>query len=248
MTPWVTRLVIANILMYLISLAAPAIVNALMLVPALVLSRPWTLVTYMFLHGGLWHLLFNMLGLYFFGPRLEVELGGRDFLLLYFISGIVGALFSFITPFSAIIGASGAVFGVLVGFARYWPRERIYLWAIVPIEAHWLVVIMTGLSLLGGFGVAGDGIAHFAHLGGFAGGYLYLLVRDRNPRREAFKVRMKRPSVSTSSLQRWMKIDGTRLHEVNRAELHRIQDKITTHGVESLTPTEREFLDRFSTG
>jgi membrane associated rhomboid family serine protease len=249
MTPWVTRLVIANVLMYLISLAAPAIVHALMLVPALVLSRPWTLATYMFLHGGLWHLLFNMLGLYFFGPRLEVELGGRDFLLLYFISGIGGALFSFLTPFSAIIGASGAVFGVLAGFARYWPRERIYLWAIVPIEARWLVLIMTGLSLLGGFGVAGEGgIAHFAHLGGFAGGFLYLLVRDRNPRREAFKLKMKSPSVSASNVQRWMEIDGAGLHEVNRGELDRIKDKITAHGVESLTPTEREFLDRFSTG
>lgn len=152
MTPWVTRLLIANVLMYVISFAAPAIVNSLMLVPALILSRPWTLVTYMFLHGSLWHLLFNMLGLYFFGPRLELELGGRDFLLLYFVSGVVGALFSFLTPYSATIGASGAVFGVLIGFARYWPRERIYIWMILPLEARWLVVIVTGLSLLGGFG------------------------------------------------------------------------------------------------
>ncbi len=246
MTPWVTRLLIANVLMYVISFAAPAIVHSLMLVPALILSRPWTLVSYMFLHGSLWHLLFNMLGLYFFGPRLEVELGGRDFLLLYFISGVVGALFSFLTPYSAIIGASGAVFGVLIGFARYWPRERIYIWMILPLEARWLVVIVTGLSLLGGFGGGGDGIAHFAHLGGFAGGYLFLFLRDRNTRGAAFRARMKLPSVNAASIDRWMKIDRERLHEVNRAELDRILEKTKLQGVASLTSAEREFLDRFS--
>jgi len=246
MTPWVMRLVIANLLMYVISLAAPAVVQNFMLVPALILSRPWTLVTYMFLHGSIWHLLFNMLGLYFFGPRLELEMGGRDFLLLYFISGVTGALFSFLTPYSAIIGASGAVFGVLIGFARYWPRERIYIWMILPVEARWLVVIITGLSLLGGFGGGGDGIAHFAHLGGFAGGYLFLFIRDRNTRGAAFRARMKPPSVSASNLDRWMKIDRERLHEVNRAELDRIIEKTKAQGVASLTATEREFLDRFS--
>lgn len=246
MTPWVTRLVIANVLMYVISLAVPAVVHSFMLVPALILSRPWTLVTYMFLHGSLWHLLFNMLGLYFFGPRLELELGGRDFLLLYFISGVVGALFSFLTPYSAIIGASGGVFGVLIGFARYWPRERIYIWMILPLEARWLVVIITGLSLLGGFGGGGDGIAHFAHLGGFAGGFLFLLLRDRNTRGAAFRATMKPPSVSASSIERWMRIDRERLHEVNRAELDRIMEKTKANGVASLTSAEREFLDRFS--
>jgi membrane associated rhomboid family serine protease len=232
--------------MYVISLAVPAVVHSLMLVPALILSRPWTLVTYMFLHGSIWHLLFNMLGLYFFGPRLELELGGRDFLLLYFISGVVGALFSFLTPYSAIIGASGGVFGVLIGFARYWPRERIYIWMILPLEARWLVVIIAGLSLLGGFGGGGEGIAHFAHLGGFAGGFLFLFLRDRNTRGAAFRAKLKSPSVSASSIERWMKIDREKLHEVNRAELDRIMEKTKVQGVASLTPAEREFLDRFS--
>jgi membrane associated rhomboid family serine protease len=246
MTSWVRRLIVANVMMFLLTFAAPALTSYCMLVPALVLERPWTIVTYMFLHGGMWHILFNMLGLYFFGPRLELELGSRHFLLLYFISGIAGALLSFLTPYAAIIGASGAVFGVLVGFARYWPREQIYIWGILPLEARWLVIIMTALSLLGGFGGISDGVAHFAHLGGFAGGFLFLQWRDRNTRGARFAARTTPSAPRTSDIERWKSIDRTRLHEVNRAELDRILDKIRGTGVESLTQAEQEFLERFS--
>ncbi|MBP1679011.1 MAG: Peptidase rhomboid domain protein, partial [Bacteroidetes bacterium] len=141
MNSWTMRLIAANVVMYFLTSASPGLLNLLMLVPAFAPSAPWTVVTYMFLHANLWHLLFNMLSLFFFGPRLELELGGRDFLLLYFISGIAGALLSFLTPYVAIVGASGAVFGVLLGFARYWPREQIMIWGIIPVEARWLVII-----------------------------------------------------------------------------------------------------------
>jgi len=245
MTRWVTRLIIANTLMFLLGTAAPLVVTVLMLVPAEVLQRPWTLVTYMFLHGGMWHILFNMLGLYFFGPRLEEELGERDFLLLYFISGLAGALFSFLTPHAAIIGASGAVYGVLMGFAFFWPKERILIWGVVPLEARWLVIIMTALSLSGGFG-GGDSVAHFAHLGGFAGGFLFLKWRARNSRGTKFQASLEVPPPSGADLQRWSRISTERMHEVNRAELERIQAKIKASGAASLSGSERTFLDRFS--
>src|SRR5262245_47330076 len=122
MTTWVTRLIIANVIIFLLSLVRPAIVNAFAFVPADVVSRPWTLLTYMFLHADLGHIAFNMLGLLFFGPRLEMFLEANRFLMLYFISGLAGALLSaIIAPGSPIIGASGAVYGVFLGFARYWP-------------------------------------------------------------------------------------------------------------------------------
>lgn len=245
MTRWVTRLIIANTVMYLLSTAAPQVVTALMLVPVFVLQRPWTLVTYMFLHGGMWHILFNMLGLYFFGPRLEEELGGRDFLLLYFISGLAGAVFSFLTPNAAIIGASGAVYGVLMGFAFFWPRERILIWGVIPVEARWLVIIMTGLSLFGGFS-GGDSVAHFAHLGGFAGGFLFLKWHQRNSRGARFQATLEVPAPSGAEVRQWSRINKETLHEVNRAELERIQAKIKTEGVASLTGPERTFLNRFS--
>ncbi len=235
----------ANGIMYLFGSMIPGLMATLMFVPALALERPWTLITYMFLHGGFWHLLFNMLGLYFFGPRLEDELGGRDFLLLYFISGISGALFSFLTPFTAIIGASGAVYGILLGFAFFWPRDQILIWGIIPVEARWLVAIMTALSLFGGFG-SSDNIAHFAHLGGFAGGYLYLRLRKQRVRRVMIDPSHGLPPPSHAELHRWATINRERLHEVNRSEFDRIQEKIREQGATALTLTEREFLERFS--
>jgi membrane associated rhomboid family serine protease len=245
MKSWTMRLIAANVVMFLLTSASPGVTSALMLVPALALTAPWTLVTYMFLHANLWHLLFNMLSLVFFGPRLELELGSRDFLLLYFLSGIGGALLSFLTPYVAIVGASGAVFGVLLGFARYWPREQIMIWGIIPVEARILVIVMTVLSLIGGFGGGGD-IAHFAHLGGFAGGLIFLTWRDRNTRAARFKAKMAQPPIRPADLERWSRIDRTRMHEVNRAELDRIMAKLQTGGTDSLTPDERAFLDRFS--
>ena len=247
MTPWVTRIIIANVAIFVVTVAAPDVSSALMLVPALVPVRPWTLITYMFLHSGLWHLFFNMIALYFFGPRLEVELGGQQFIWLYFLSGLTGAVLSFFfTPFAAIVGASGAVFGVLFGFARFWPREPIHIWGVFPVEARWLVVIMTGLALFGGFGGMGGGIAHFAHLGGFLGGFLYLRWLERRSRGWQFRAEASGPAPRSGDLERWMKIPREDMHEVNRAELDRVMDKINATGVASLTPEERAFLDRFS--
>jgi membrane associated rhomboid family serine protease len=232
--------------MYILSALRQEIVSALMFVPFAVLERPWTLVTYMFLHDGTLHLLFNMLGLFFFGPRLEEELGGKDFLLLYFISGITGALLSFLTPNVAIVGASGAVYGIFLGFARYWPREQIYIWGILPVEARTLVIVMTVLSLMGGF-TGGGNIAHFAHLGGFVGGWIFLRTRDARVlgrRRQWIPPTLREPS--TTDLQRWQGIDRNTMHPVNREEYDRIIQKLNSSGPASLTDQERTFLDRFS--
>jgi len=247
MTQWVTRLMIANCIVFVLTLARPLVLNSFAYVPALILERPWTLITYMFLHGGFGHIAFNMLGLMFFGPRLEVFLGGGRFLWLYFISGLVAALVSTVlSPHSPIIGASGAVYGVFLGFALYWPREVIRIWGVFPVEARWMVVLMTAISLLGGLGALAGNIAHFAHLGGFLGAYAYLRwlrYRDR--------IRISHPSramqVSKGDLERWERIDRERLHEVNRDELDRVRQKIKAQGAGSLSEGERMFLDRFST-
>src|SRR4030095_7356691 len=124
---------------------------------------------------------------FFFGSRLENRLGARAFLELYFLSGIMGGLLSLIfAPHAAIIGASGAVFGVMLGFAWFWPRDQIYIWGILPVEARWLVIITTALALFGGFSGGGGGTAHFAHLGGYLGGYLFLLLLGRRRGTERF--------------------------------------------------------------
>ena len=247
MSRWVLRLISTNVAAFALTMARPALSNELMFIPVAILDKPWTLITYMFLHGGLGHLFFNMLALFFFGPRLEMELGGRRFLLLYFISGITGGLLSFLfNPVTAIIGASGAVYGVMLGFAYFWPRERIYIWGILPVEARIMVVLMTALSVFGGFSGSVDGTAHFAHLGGFVGGYICLRATSRPPH-IIRPVTVGQPEAPRQEdLERWAKIPRERLHEVNREELDRIRAKMESSGAGGLTSTEIAFLDRFS--
>jgi membrane associated rhomboid family serine protease len=247
MTNWVTRLLIANVIMFILTFSSPSVTSMLMFVPFLILSQPWTLVTYMFLHAGIGHLFFNMLGLYFFGPRLESVLGGQKFLMLYFISGISGGLLSFLfAPYTPIIGASGAVFGIFFAFARYWPREQMYIWGIFPVQARWLVAGMTALTLLGGFGGFQQGIAHFAHLGGFVGGFFFIKWVDSTSRIAKFQKKMQTPTPNSTEVQRWMNISREGLHDVNREELDRVLNKFKTTGVGSLTTDEIAFLNRFS--
>ncbi len=254
MTPWVRTLLVANVIVFFLTETQPALAWHLSLIPAGVPSRPWTPFTYMFVHANFWHLFFNMLSLYFFGPRVEERLGKGHFLALYLVSGLAGALFSFLTPVARIVGASGAVFGVQLAFARYWPRVQILIWGILPIEARWLVVIMTLISIRGGF-TGGGGIAHWAHLGGYVGAAVFLVVMDRLSPARSFRSRASgaTPAPVTArvlgdraSLERWSRIRAEDLHEVNRSELERIRSRIEKDGVGALTPSDREFLDRFS--
>ena len=246
MTPWVQRLLIANVLMFFVQMTSPSVTSLLLFVPTEVLTRPWTLVTYMFLHAGIGHIFWNMLGLFFFGPRVEERMGPNRFITLYLISGIVGALFSFmLAPRNPILGASGAVLGVLMAFARFWPRERLLIWGVVPVEARWLVIIYAALDVLGGFGGVGrGGVANFAHLGGFAGALLYLLFLERRQGARRFKAAAT-PRVPDDALGAWQKVDRNSIHAVNRDEVDRILDKISASGIGSLTPQERQFLSNF---
>jgi membrane associated rhomboid family serine protease len=245
-TPWVQRILIATVLMFFLQMTTQSVTSLLYFVPTQALSRPWTIVTYMFLHGGLGHIFWNMLGLYFFGPRVEERLGSQRFITLYLFAGIVGALFSAaLAPHSRILGASGAVLGVLMAFARFWPRERLLIWGIVPVEARWLVLGYAALDVLGGLGGVGrGGIANFAHLGGFAGALLYLLFLERRQGARRFK-QAATPRVPESALGNWQKVDRGSIHAVNREEVDRILDKISASGLASLTPQERQFLSNF---
>jgi len=263
MTPWVTRLLLANVALFFLSGAVPSLFALFALVPAWIVTRPWTLVTYMFMHAGFWHVALNMLVLYFFGPRLESRLGGKVFLQLYFFSGLVAGLVSVIVPFvlpmfstmTAVVGASGALYGVLLAFAHYWPDEKILIIPIpIPIKIKTLVVIAT-LIAVGGIAleVAGSPqrIAHHAHLGGFLGAWLFLKWREKNSpaarfKREADGGQRRGWLQDRDAAQRWAAIDRETLHPVNREAYDEIMEKLRTQGLPSLTERERAFLDRFT--
>ena len=185
-TPAVKALLIANVAAFLISFFAPEILVRLGLRPADVIGRfaVWQPFTYMFLHGGVFHVLFNMLALWMIGVELERMWGTRYFTQYYFVTGLgagVTQILLGILPFGfadqfyyqTTIGASGAIFGLLLAYALYFPNRPIYMYFLFPVPAKYFVMILGAISLLGATG-GGGGVAHTAHLGGLAAGYFYL--------------------------------------------------------------------------
>jgi len=266
LTLWVRRLLVANLLVFLIQktlLVDPRFLQAFGFVPLHAFERPWTFVTYMFLHAGVLHLVFNMLLLFMFGASVEERMGGRMFFLYYLLCGIGGAAFSFVLmqwmPVTLILGASGAVIAVVVAFAWYWPNHPVYVFPLPePVPAKWLVTALVALDLVLAWAGASDGIAHLAHLGGVGTGLLYLKGQDwRLTRAEREMGRGSEPSVLVTPAPRGGK-GGARSATAPRqkprvegdpranAEIDRVLDKISASGVESLTPAERKFLTEIS--
>jgi len=142
---------------------------------------PWQLLSYQFMHGGISHLLFNMLALWMFGVELEYIWGSRKFAAYYVLSGIAAGVFHLvITPLlggglAPTIGASGSIMGILLAFGMTFPDRPIMMFPLFfPIPARIFVMIYAGFDLINGLFNAGDGVAHFAHLGGALGGFLLI--------------------------------------------------------------------------
>jgi membrane associated rhomboid family serine protease len=176
----------ANVVMFLITSFAHGVVPYLGLVPTLVLHQfwAWQVATYMFLHGGIFHIVFNMLALWMFGAELERIWGTRYFLKFYFVTGIgagiLTVLFSTL-PFdfaqqvqqSIVIGASGAIYGLLLAYALYFPDRPIYMYFVFPIPAKIFVAIMGAIAFFSSLSESG-GVANATHLGGLLVAYLFL--------------------------------------------------------------------------
>lgn len=186
LTPAVRVLIAINVVAFLVSFLVPEVTLRLGLRPADVIGRfaVWELATYMFLHGGLSHILFNMLGLWMFGVELERMWGTAYFARYYVISGIGAALTTLLASLipgavgdalytSLTIGASGAVYALLLAYAMYNPDRPIYFWMLFPIPAKYFVLIIGAISLFLSMSETG-GVAHTTHLGGIVAGYLYL--------------------------------------------------------------------------
>lgn len=259
MTTWVKRLLIANFVVFMaISLRlVPDVVTAALAfgVPDFVM-RPWSPLTYMFVHEEFSHVFMNMLVLFFFGPPLESKWGGRFFIRYYVICGLGGALFSvllysLIGP-SVMIGASGAIFGLLLAFAMNWPDAKIYLYFLFPVPAKWFVAVLGAFALFATVRGQGGGVAHWAHLGGMVAGFVTLRFGDRIGRTLQRAFLKDRPSYvrvekggaagRPAPKRRGRRgVDGDSLDKIDR-----ILDKIRKTGMDSLTEEERAFLDDMS--
>ena len=185
-----------NIFVFFLANIDTRFVNYLAMNPVLTVARNfwWQPFTYMFAHSGLSHLLFNMLGLFFFGTQVERELGSWEFLLFYLLTGVLAGFFSLAvywftgSYYVFLLGASGAVFAVLLAFATFFPNAEIYIFGILPVRAAVLVIGYTAIELFSQISGGRGNVAHLTHLAGFAFAYLYFLIRHRiSPWKQFFR-------------------------------------------------------------
>ena len=239
-TPAARTIVIANVCVFvvqhlLLTFEVTDLASCLGVRADLVLKRLWVwqVFTYMFLHGGVGHILFNMLSVYIFGTMAEHFLGRRRFLVLYFGGGVAGGLTYCATQYLAgrlapAIGASAAVMAVLVVCAIYFPDV-----VVLFIPLKWVVIILVGVDLLYSIGPRLTGVAHTAHLGGALFGYLFWRFY---PAAKQFLDRME---------DRKHERRAERLADDER-RLDELLAKIGREGIQSLTRGERAFLDEMS--
>ena len=196
-TPIVKHFIIINVIMFALTLLAE---NFMLEKFALFyfnspFFKPYQLISYIFMHGGFMHILFNMYSLYIFGSVLESVWGGKKFFIYYMVTGIGAALFHlFITylriesgvldPYLAsiipMVGASGAIYGLLLAYGVLFPNNVLPLFfPPVSLKAKYMVFVFGGLEFLLGLGGSGDGVAHFAHLGGMLFGFVILMIWKR---------------------------------------------------------------------
>jgi membrane associated rhomboid family serine protease len=281
MTRAVQWLLALNIGIYFLQLTlfgTDAVYSALALDPQRFPGNWWTVATYMFVHAWLAHLAFNMFTLWMFGPRLEQEWGTGTFVKFYLWSGLGGAVAHLIfAQHTAVIGASGAISGVLVAYALRWPDEEVYLFGVIPMKSRWLVAAMLAMNIIFALSPSSR-IDWTAHVGGMAFGWLFLKLysvgginrvrgwvsavpddsedmpravpRGRSPMRERTRevdeVVARSNAVvlrETKPLQHLPKQDTPKEYA---ARVNRVLDKISQHGIESLTRDERRLLEEMS--
>lgn len=195
--PVVRALIVANVGVFLLTSLVPDLVDVLGMRPDLLLQggQVWGLATSLFVHGGVTHLLFNMLGLWMFGTEAEQSRGGRWFLGYYLLCGLGASLLTVglslvpFGPFAGLghglhIGASGAIYGVLLAYGTLFPERRIALFFVAMVPARIAVLILGGLALLSAIQSTPDGVGHTTHLGGLVVGWILLRI-DARPRRPA---------------------------------------------------------------
>ncbi|MFH1783456.1 MAG: rhomboid family intramembrane serine protease [bacterium] len=241
-TPAVKRIVkitvIVSLVQWVLETSGQPVLQYFALVPAFVFAKfmPWQLVSYMFLHGGLTHLAINMFILWMFGAEVERIWGSGRFLFYYFFTGIGAGICTYLSSAQSLIptiGASGAVFGVLLAYGMMFPNRTVLLWFLFPMKARTMVILFGVMEFLASVGHVQDGIGHFAHLGGMLFGYIYL----------------KNQGFFTNLMPKVKFVDDKGNEETGfedadffEGEIDPILDKISRYGMESLSEKELDKL------
>ena len=281
MTRAVQWLLALNIGIYFLQLTlfgTDAVYSALALDPEKFPGNWWTVVTYMFVHAWLAHLAFNMFTLWMFGPRVEQEWGTRTFVRFYLWSGLGGAIAHLIfAQHTSVIGASGAISGVLVAYALRWPDEEVYLFGVIPMRSRWLVVAMLAMNIIFALSPSSR-IDWTAHVGGMAFGWIFLKLysaggisrvrgwvssvpdesddmpravpRNRSPMRDRAggvdEVIARSNAVVLRESKPLQHVPKQESPKEYAARVNRVLDKISQHGMASLTRDERRVLEEMS--
>ena len=229
---------------------------------------PWQLISYQFMHGGFMHIFFNMFALWMFGMEVENLWGSKKFLIFYLMCGIVAGIFQLVfpplfnEPLGYTIGASGAIFGVLIAFGMLFPNRYIFIWFLIPLKAKYFVALYVLIEF---FSIpSGGDIAHLAHLGGALAGFIYIMI-DRK-RGTAYGNYFTSTSTSTRSggsffdsfknaanvfKKKSNEVEEANFYEVNnerkddiytQEEIDKILDKISKSGYQNLTDKEKKIL------
>ena len=260
MPPVIKSLLAINVAAYILDVLMPSLnLSSVLGLHYVVLPsfRPFQIVTYMFMHAGFSHIFFNLFALWMFGRHMEQVWGSQRFLIYYIICGIgagliqeAGQFVGLISPYALTVGASGAVYGILLAFGMTFPEERLFIIPFpFPIKAKWFVCLYAVIEIVEG--ISGrDGVAHFAHLGGMLFGLLLILYWKGQAYRKKVDFGSNFWAQSSTKPQMHISYEGKHVadYEYNEQkkarneEIDRILDKVRQSGYQSLTEAEMKTL------
>ena len=215
------------------------------LVPSLVWSKfkIWQLFTYLFIHGGIFHIFFNMFVLWMFGKDLESQWGKMEFLLFYFVCGIgaglITVLFS-VNSIVPIVGASGAIYGLLLAYGFTYPNQMVYLYGLVPIKVKYMVLGLGAIAFFASLSASQSNVSHITHLSGMVIGLIFIYFNINWKVIKLWYIRMRLKGLS----QQPAKQDNEEAQM--KKQVDKILDKLNDSGWDSLTEQEENYLTQAS--
>lgn len=218
----------------------------------------WQIVTYMFLHGGWFHIIFNLIGLWMFAGELEQLWGSSRFLRYYLITGIGAGVFIALMNFilyseyqiqAVTIGASGAIYAILLAYGMTWPNRQVLLYFVIPVKVKYLVIVFGLIEFFGTLSTAagtGGNVSHIGHLGGLISGLIYIFISIRRPERDDSARKTGRDNIITRVLKR-SRVNKKKKEIETRIQAKKtiddILEKIARQGMSSLSAKEKKDLE-----